>query len=158
MFKFILSLSVLTFVLFLNLTAVPNGEPVAAKDTTVENETTQEQANIISTLKDKLHSDLTEQDVIDQFGQPDQKMKDDMYGLPSFRYDFKHDEHYSLDADYQLVDMDALKNKQLEAIIYFDFDDEKNIRSAALYYVNDEQKIEEYRIFADGTEKKMEIE
>lgn len=158
MFKFILSLSVLPFVLFLNLTAVPSGEPVAAKDTIIENKTSQESTNSVSTLKEKLHSNLTEQDVIDQFGQPDQKMKDDMYGLPSFRYDFKQDEHYALDADYQLVDMEALKNNQLEAIIYFDFDHNKNIRSAALYYVNDEEKIEEYRIFADGTEKKLVIE
>lgn len=158
MFKFMLSLSIFTFVLFASSAPVTHGESVAAKDSTLEQATTQEANTLVTQLKEKLHSDMTEENVLAQFGEPDQKLADDMYGLPSYRYDYKEDNSYSLQADYQLVDIEALKDNRLEAIIYFDFDDNQNVRSAAVYYINAEEEVVEYRVFADGTEKNMVIE
>ncbi|MEC1156067.1 hypothetical protein AB1L05_02905 [Cytobacillus horneckiae] len=158
MFKLIFSVSFLT----LGLISMPLHFSDASGETSYTEPTieaaVEEEKVTIDSIKEKIHPNLSTEEITDTFGDPDQRLTDSMYNLPTWRYDIKINEDYESKTGTDSVDFQALKDKELQAIIFFSFDDNENIRNISVYYLNKDGKVQEYRQFADGFEKNTVIE
>ncbi|MDQ0272336.1 hypothetical protein [Cytobacillus purgationiresistens] len=162
MFKLMLSLSIVGMSLFASpvqsFDAMEETSYIETTNESAEKETKNKTPDIKS-LKETIHPDLSQDEIIERFGKPDEVLTDAMYDLPLWRYDFKLDKEYSNKLGYDSVDFDALKSNKLQYIVMVSFDqEEEKIRNVSIYYLDDKNQIHNYRQFADGYVKDTVIE
>lgn len=126
---------------------------VLATSSSITADSTHPDIEILKKMSDPAHS-MT--DLIAAFGEPTDVLRGAMDNNLLWRYDFKNNDNYVFKHELDAVDTDALKSNDLEYILYISFEsDEQTIDNIAIYYIDKDGKMHEYREYADGSVKDL---
>ncbi|GIP35647.1 hypothetical protein [Paenibacillus sp. J2TS4] len=114
-----------------------------------------------SDLVDKVQLGLTQEEVKEQFGPLYAEFSNGLDDTPVWRYDYRggkplSPEEFTTNADE--VDIKGLVDGTIQAQLYINWNDQgTRINSYAVYYMDREQAVVEYRVFPDGQTREMKI-
>lgn len=152
----------LTAVSFLVSACQSQPSPVNSQE--IQNATeTQEEVKVLSKgeetrllVLDKLQPGMTEEEIRRIFGGEFALVENAMQGNETWRYDIGKSSDYQFDDQgIDRVDLEGLKTKSVEALLFIDWTDQGIVDAAALYVYNEQDKetFYEYHIDASGVEE-----
>ncbi|MBA4536336.1 hypothetical protein H1Z61_04060 [Bacillus aquiflavi] len=102
---------------------------------------------------------LTPEKIVSIFGTGYDEVSSMMGNEKMWRYDLCVNNEYEYNDEYDVVDLEALKNNQVQYIVFFTFtNDGHSLSRISLYYKDESGNIHEYTIFPDGTSEDSVIE
>lgn len=138
-------------------------EPSEQHNDETENSTSQEESgtdeqnaeayNDADAIKQQLKLGLSQEQVIELFGQDYREVTSMLDDSRMWRFDLSAAEGYSFEKDTDLADLEGLAKGNVGAQLFVAWTEEETLREYSLIYMHKEGKLHAYYLFGDGTEK-----